>query len=668
MPYTVLNEELKRGLRPDSRTPHNTGFLEQCDGGKPTEFGIVDPLTISNLYSTGITEDWPYPQIFKTDKHILVVDDVSDEITLKVWDGSDLQVVKAYEKAADTAAESLNEPSFATVVNWDFTDGNWANDSGDAVKSSGGAGYIEQTNGNQATPLVENGLYKIQLEIDENNGSGSAYDYVSVFCGTNESTRVLPKVDTIEFVVQAGGGTPTFKISGGFDADFRIASASVKQLLDTSDGSYPDSVAAASTDPPFHIASFGEIWLLTNGVHLFYCSPINGTAGAESPLQWSVTHVPASDLKIGSVADHLGRFYASGFNSADSHYDTNYWTDAFELWQQHHKFEITYETFQIDENVVFFSRPFGGDFWWPLAVELNLFGLPDTNMTDDAKAFYNQAFRERSMGFFRLPVRGECLRILPMGDMLVFYCEEGVASAQLAATDEGVQHVVRKVSDVGIMSKGAVVDGRGFHSFVDSAGIMWILNNDMVLRRLDYSEFLSGYSSGDTLLMTYEPIESDIYIGDGTTGYVRSRSGLGEVWNIPTSIIVSDGEVKSYASDVDSTPSDGKVRLLTLPMDLGDRSHKTLHDVEVGAYDITNLKIRVHYMTDPYSSLYSATWHKSAWFTIIQGGFTIPFISGFVFKLEIEYTPGTNSRLEYVRINWQVRDKRNFRSHQRRAY
>lgn len=419
------------------------------------------------------------------------------------------------------------------------------------------------------------------------------------------------------------------------------------------------AVSIAATDPPFHLVDYGEVWFLTNSIVMFYCTPVNTATGATSPLQWKVSQVPASVMKWGAIASHLGRLYISGFNSANAHYATSAWTELFELWIEQNQDQATYEEMAIDNNVLFYSRDRGGDIWWPLAVELAAFGLPSSTQGTESTEFYTDAIRDGHMGFIKLPFQAGCSRILSLGQAIICYSTDGIVAVVPIESGGRQEHIVRKLSDVGTLSKGAVIEGRDFHAFVDGAGRMWILTADLQLRKLDYSEWLVDIHDNKNTavpIMTYEPVQSDIMIANGTVGFVRSRTGLGELWELPTSLVLDVGDVKGYI--VDAAPQDGLARVLTGEFDLGNRMHKFLYGLEIGDIGVTNLRMRLHYR------MQDTTWRQSSWLPRIHGGFHVQKVMATSFKIELEFTPSDETRIEYIKVNWQVRDHRNFRARQ----
>jgi hypothetical protein len=73
---TYTAEELTRGLRPSKRMPRNNKFLTKCQGavGQDGVLRTLDSLDIPSAISdaTFTTNDFPFPQLFVLDKHVIL--------------------------------------------------------------------------------------------------------------------------------------------------------------------------------------------------------------------------------------------------------------------------------------------------------------------------------------------------------------------------------------------------------------------------------------------------------------------------------------------------------------------------------------------------------------------------------------------------------------------
>ncbi len=70
------SEDLKKGLRPYSRMQRNNKFLTVCNGavGRDGVLGTIETPEIVDALTnaTYIKDDFPYPQLFILDKHVIL--------------------------------------------------------------------------------------------------------------------------------------------------------------------------------------------------------------------------------------------------------------------------------------------------------------------------------------------------------------------------------------------------------------------------------------------------------------------------------------------------------------------------------------------------------------------------------------------------------------------
>jgi len=72
--------DLAKGLRATDKLPRNNKFLTKCSGmvGKEGTLSKLASLTVSSIVTADVELDnFPFPQIFITDKHIIVCNETS---------------------------------------------------------------------------------------------------------------------------------------------------------------------------------------------------------------------------------------------------------------------------------------------------------------------------------------------------------------------------------------------------------------------------------------------------------------------------------------------------------------------------------------------------------------------------------------------------------------
>jgi len=644
MPEDYTREHFKAGLRDDTRLPNGDVHLVNCDGMKAMKYGASKELSITDG-TDGLTTAWPFPQMFKGHGFALCL--TKTGLLHRLNDGT-LEAITVYDHDV-SGSELLADTDFSS---WDDSEAGWTIAGTEAGHVTGVTDSITDT----VTSLPA-GLYRFTVDVSAVSIDASTNDKMFVHIGSDASESQIPQVGTMEFDVITTGAETEVSITAQSNVACTITAASLKAIA-TITPSY------TGTTKPFNFTSFGKVWFLTNNDHTFMCAPMCGTKGAHTSADytfpWRVVRTDATQMA--TMANFNRRLYVAGFDSTDAIYSNSDFVEAFDVFMKKHT-GVLYENFVVDKNVVFYGMFNGGDVKWPFAADLALLGAMDTTHTSAMANVFIQAMRDGDMGFIELPFAGECLRILPLPNALVCYCTDGVC-AIVSSPENPNLHQVRVISNQGLCDRGAVTynSSANFHMYLDLNGKLRFISNELIDRELGYDEFLLPLV---TNLATAPPIlsvdtdESEVYICNNDTSFLRTREGLGQIWTTVTSVfqLPKTGVTAPGLSGVtdDISPVSGLAYIKTAAIDYGNRQFKLIHDLEVGAYDVTNLKVRVHYKNN-----HSTSWQVGEWMEVIRGGFTIPVISGFEFAYELEFTPGAAARIEYIKAEWQIRDSRNF--------
>lgn len=649
MPSTMFKNHFVNGLRKDARASLNSELLEICSGLKPTEFGCVKPEVITNVTGEAVT--WPLPQAFKGDVFTLVLTATG----LYQLDSAEaMQEITVYEPTV-SGSELLTDPNLNSSTEW-VESGNCTQSLGKLIFANGGSVVTLDSFAGVGV------LRRVSVAVAADTTVEGTNNRFRVTIGGVNSEYQIPNVGTMEFDVLSTG-TSVLTISAEANCNFSIESVSVKVIAAVD---FEVDLDLGSTTKQFQLMSMGEAWVLAGNDGLFMSLPSCGAAGASSELFWRTIYVPNATLSLKTACLFNDKPCFAGFDATDSRYDAAEFTNAFDIWRNKAKGYVN-ESLPLSSNMVFIGRVNGGDMNWPLAAELGLFGLPDTILSAAASATFTQCIRDGSMAFVRTPQQGAVMRIEPLGDALIIYSLDGVCAVKEGQGGEGEpMFKVFHIHPRGLVDYGAIVNAKefGVHAFLDTEGKWKMLDSNLAITDLAHENVTGGLATDVAtypICSTYDTKEGDIYISNGVIGFGRTQSGMWSLWYLPTSIWQSaiSGLVGLAVS---VTPSSGKARLRTVAFDMAERALKVINDVELGAFDVTNVKVRLLYKND-----YSVTYVSTDWISMIAGGFTLPRTSGYEFKLEFEMTPGTNARVDYAKLESQIRDKRNFRDQQGRV-
>lgn len=441
---------------------------------------------------------------------------------------------------------------------------------------------------------------------------------------------------------------------------------------------------------------FGDVWFVTAGIGdtviTISHTPSNGSedAAVSAGLKWNLlaalgrhSSEPPGPIEaemnrlLGSVERHGGRLYVGGFRDIDYVYQTTLaekgaasWEYFWQSFLENTEVEMTHEGMKIGRKVVFYSKLNGGDYFWPFAVEMAMFGLPNLSAFEDAVPFLLDGIRKKEIGFFEVPTNGTIERMESLDETLYIFCTDGVYAAVPQQTDFGTGHAVFKVTDVPVHNRAAAINV--------GAAIYYVSANDKLcvitsrgLQVLDYAIQLKTLE--DVIQMDYDFEDDELYISGSNRCFVMTRTGLGE-YGAPVSSVVSiNGELVGYRGEQPSVDHGGGIvrvvaTVCTETIDFMERMLKDIHSLELGLSNAVNIQARIHFRVDRTS-----TWQTTGWFEVYDtSGFTTPIVSGHDLRIELRFEiQGFNeddyTRLEYLNAIWKRGDKRNFRLHHRRG-
>lgn len=104
--------------------------------------------------------------------------------------------------------------------------------------------------------------------------------------------------------------------------------------------------------------------------------------------------------------------------------------------------------------------------------------------------------RQNLSGYMPMPWEGNILRVMPLGDKVIVYGDNGITALFLtSASGISSTYGQRHIHDVGIMTNDSIVtngkiEGGSIHYFVDDDGWLYELKENLELNRLGYKEFL----------------------------------------------------------------------------------------------------------------------------------------------------------------------------------
>ena len=318
------------------------------------------------------------------------------------------------------------------------------------------------------------------------------------------------------------------------------------------------------------------------------------------------------------------------------------------MWKVAQKFSPNYDFSRVGEpfssKYIMWSTVGGGAVDAPQLLEEVFFSGNDT--TGHLTNIIEAAFRERLMGVAHFEWPGTILYCLPLGNRVMLYGDRGIGFA--IPTEEG--YVTQQLLDFGIHSRSSVDAGPTGHTFVDSEGNVWYIQNEYVPRNLQFSHKISAMFDSELeedIRVVAEPRRGDFYITSPDKAYLLTADRkFSEAYYRPWSLLEYNSKVYGTRSVGSST-----FQLRSLPSKLGRNAKKFYQTVEVertGGGDITGYidwrnKETEEFTSSPVKPLNG----QDTYYPIVMASEA---------KQVLEGTITSDIRVSKMRVKWQGRD------------
>lgn len=618
----------------------NRDVLSRCKNMRPTEWGAAFNKEAATPILSPPTTVWPFPQLIKGRAATMLADE--DAISDVNETTGALTLRKIFN-----SAECVSPTSTTIVTNGTFTGAatSWTLGTGWSYASNrlvgtgvtGGA-LATQSLLNQAGLKVEAGaLYRVSVEIVSTDLVGSLFFQLGDAMSDYFSTVGVHTFDLYTNATGALSLTSTDSFTG--TVDNIVVKKIAEATIPTGGGSW-------------HFADFGKVWFLVKQNCVVASVPYY------SNFRLVAFTNAVNDFTCNAAENFANRLFIGGITAPTLLASVD-WEELWETWiksSSEWSDDLTHADLVLTPSTIVYSTRVGGDVYWPFVMEMAMLGLPyttDAEILADLKANYLDWIRKGEIGFVPLPHQGEILMLKRLGNMVVAYCSDGV-SIITPNEDKGFRADIRH--PVGLASRSAVSGDLTRHVFLDANSVLYAINADGTLERL------CGVGTFDTMITneaahpiigSYDPEEGENYLCTDQQGFIRTRTGIGEISKLPTSLVMMAGELAAGAM-VDL--ADGDIDIITEAFDMGLHALKTIHTISVGYSDIADLRVQVLYKMDT-----SATWKTVPSIAVNADRVTVPITTAHDFKLKLTGTPGPDAKIDYVGIQFQVSDKRNIR-------
>jgi len=383
-------------------------------------------------------------------------------------------------------------------------------------------------------------------------------------------------------------------------------------------------------DNPLAIVA-GEAWHYTRGLNSAVMT--NGHCvvvrwNREGMLGYApVTYVIAKH--VSSLCHSRGRLIYGGFSPTD--FWTDDWKAVIEEWLLKSPLSVDYPSQEnIKEQFVFWSS-IGDHALWP-------FEAPTSD--------WLEIFKRNEAGFMPMPWRGCVLDVLPLGDGVVVYGDNGIAFLKPVTQPYPTFGLVL-LSDQGILERGASGGNETQHVFIGADGFLYSLTPNLEIRRIGSSD---DFGSLFDPIISFDPGDREFHICGMKVltpqCYIYTTQGVGQANKVPTSIVIEGGNKYSvYDSSLITAAS-----IVTDIIDFGFRDLKTITTIEVGAGIKAGATLE---MAVDYKYSNSDTWWRSSYIPVNSRGFGRVQVTANEFRIVLRCSTAEDFELDYINVRWQ---------------
>ena len=270
-------------------------------------------------------------------------------------------------------------------------------------------------------------------------------------------------------------------------------------------------------------------------------------------------------------------------------------------------------------------------------------------------------------GYRRCPYGGEVLNVRRLGNSVIGYSSKGVTSLT-PSVEPTVTMGFTELSDVGLINKGAIDGDHRRHVYVGSDYILreiTVGSGTFVqggIKELGYFRYMDELNGSEDIIVKYDRIKKDFYIGNSTHTFLLSPYGLTQVPQHPSALwTLSDDEEEPVMlpRTVDTLDDDGDAYapyIATNTFDMGYRGQKTISGLETDALIILEAEAAIGWMNT------IAAWGWTDFVPINNEGVAAITASAadFIAKIKFAYTVSAVS-INYIKIRYKMSDLRGIR-------
>lgn len=255
-------------------------------------------------------------------------------------------------------------------------------------------------------------------------------------------------------------------------------------------------------------------------------------------------------------------------------------------------------------------------------------------------------------GFRRDPYGGEVYHVRRLGDQVVGYSSKGI-TLMTPVSEPAATFGFSEVDDVGLINMGAMDGNLKRHVYVGSDFILREITSEGV-KEFGYYRYMKELE-GEDIIVRYDRIKKDFYIGNSAKTYLLSPYGLTEVPQHPSALWTMSNyseETIMLPNTVDTyTPS-----ITSSTFDFGYRGQKTIFSVESDTLITLDPSAVIGWMDA------LGVWNYTTAVSLNNEGIASIIASSNEFVVKINCKDVTfESPIRYIKVRYKMTDLRGIR-------
>jgi len=262
--------------------------------------------------------------------------------------------------------------------------------------------------------------------------------------------------------------------------------------------------------------------------------------------------------------------------------------------------------------------------------------------------------RRNEAGYRRCPFGGEVYHTRRLGDHVVGYSSKGITLLS-PVTTPAATFGFTELDDVGLINQGAIDGNLKRHVYVGTDYVIREITKEGV-KELGYYYYMEQLDNGsDDIIVRYDRIKKDFYIGNSEETYLLSPYGLTQVPQHPSAVWT----ISSYDDETVMLPravDDYVPSLMTTIFDMGYRGQKTIFSVESDVFLALGPEVLIGWMDTLFA------WGYTDLVPLNDQGVASVIASGNEFVVQINCTlVATMSPIKYIKVRYKMTDLRGIR-------